>query len=115
MKKSIKWLSLVLLLTFKTGFADEGYSILQVSELTAEEKEFVQEASDNGELDGFVVKTTQGLFAFHSSTNLKAAGVLINAKPNQCVKVTPNLDLYEKDALIYGVISAKIVNCKIKR
>ena len=93
MKKYLKWLPLILLFAGKTTFADEGYSILQVSELTAEEKEFVQEASDNGELDGFVVKTTQGLFAFHSSTNLKAAGVLINAKPNQCVKVTPNLDL----------------------
>ena len=115
MKKYLKWLPLILLLAGKTTFADEGYSILQVSELTAEEKEFVQEASDNGELDGFVVKTTQGLFAFHSSTNLKAAGVLINAKPNQCVKVMPNLDLYEKDALIYGVTSAKIVNCKTKR
>ena len=46
MKKYLKWLPLILLLAGKTTFADEGYSILQVSELTAEEKEFVQEASD---------------------------------------------------------------------
>ena len=42
MKKYLKWLPLILLLAGKTTFADEGYSILQVSELTAEEKEFVQ-------------------------------------------------------------------------
>ncbi len=102
---------LIMTLIPTLSYANDDFSILEVSHLTAAENKEIKQLYENGELDGFVVKTTKGLLAFHSvMTDEKAAKVLINAKPTQCIKVTPNID-DRQDQLIYGVTSAKIIGC----
>ena len=97
-------------LVFSVNTIAEDYSVLKIAHITAKDNQNINESYESGEMDGFFIKTTKGLLGFSSSTEARAAEVLIAAKPTQCIKVYPNIDT-QIDRLIYGVKSAQIIPC----